>query len=801
MKKLVSVLLCAVMLSGALSVCASALDTTQHLPFMDDKTYSAGDVNDDGSVNALDAHALKSSVAGLGTGINTDAADLNADGSANSRDNLILKAVFVEAASIDNYVSDAPIYKLTIAENPISDYAIVVPEGTNRLDDNVYVAAEILQTYIAAGSGFKPSIVNGESKAAHAIYFHAIEPASAESEEMGLGLEDYIYRVTDGDLHVYGTLRGNMYAAYEICEKFLGFRFYDNRYTYSYRMRTSDIPEGLYEYHKVPLEFRYTGSPVDDQAAIYQVYFAQRQNGTQIYAAGDKRCGYLTGPRFINAHSFGVYRTMMAGSYPEDDSLTLREKLTQKYLDGQKKINAEQTFYHWQPCASSDEQYYEMYNGMLEVLEMIQGWGTNKYYEDIQDLGIYSMSFSINDNGDYCRCRFCLPKVNGGSVRISGDVDEKLKNYSGEYTVGANNRVTFKKEGYSGLYMDLAVRAATEITTEYHGYEFDFGEEGIPPLDEGIRKVYPGIKLYLIIYDFTIPESIKPVSNIILMYCGHGCNNHILGTGDCGDGTTVLGGSNKINEVSMPAWAEYCHEAGGSIWYWSYGVNYSYYLGPCPNILDFYYNMKYIYDVCGFDGVYYESCGGPHNNFEDMKSYLAAQVMWDPGMSYERFTEITKEYMKMYYGKGYEQIYEYMLLQTAAGDATGWCFVNNHDRPGDMYSYAYLREHYEEMRNYILTAIDMAGDDYHRTNCERLLLSCEFMGLVSVYTDMYTNGTEAQRAEYTARYTWLWNYLNDNDIPIFPDPEIYSLPDEIDLSVNPMTQFYEFGAWRAGVTP
>ncbi len=801
MKKIISLLICAAMLAGALSVGISALDETDHLPFVDDETYEAGDVNDDGALNALDAHALKAFVAGYDVYVNADAADLNADNCANARDGLIFKAVLAEAADIADYVSDTPIYKMTIGGNPISSYDIVVPVGTSADNDNVYVAAEILQTYVKEATGYAISIVHGESTKAHGIVFHAVKPASAESEAMGLGLEDYIYEVKDGNLDVYGTLRGNMYAAYELCEKFLGFRFYDNRHTYSYRMRVSDIPEGLHEYHKVPMEFRFTGTPIAEQGQVFQIYFASRQNGTQIYAFGSGKYGYLTGPRFINAHSFGVYRRMMAGTLPEDDGRPINKLLDAKYADGGNKIDDRKVFYEWQPCASDNTAYYEMFNGMLETMCMMMAWGGNDWYPEIRDLGIYFMSFSINDNGSYCTCTTCTSKVNGATMSVRRTTLEQLEYYTGDYTLSEDGKkVTFKKEGYSGLYMDLAVRAAKEVTTEYHGYDYDFNDT-FPPLDERIQNVYPGMKLYLIIYDFTIPESVKPVDNIVLMYCGHGCNNHILGTGDCGDGTTVLGGSNKINEISMPAWSKYCHDAGGKIYYWSYGVNYMYYLAPCPNILDFYYDMKYIYDVCHFDGVYYESCGGPHNNFEDMKAYIASRMMWEPDTDYDGFTAMVKEYMKMYYGKGYEHVYEYMLLQTAAGDATGWCFINNHDRPGDMYSYDYLREHYEEMRDHLLAATDMAGDDYHRTNCERVMLACEFMGLTATYNNNYVNGTASQRAEYEARYNRLWNYLNDNDIVISGEPDIYSLPDEIDLSENPITQFYGQNAWRPGVNP
>ena len=64
---------------------------------------------------------------------------------------------------------------------------------------------------------------------------------------------------------------------------------------------------------------------------------------------------------------------------------------------------------------------------------------------------------------------------------------------------------------------------------------------------------------------------------------------------------------------------------------------------------------------------------------------------------------------------------------------------------------------------------------------------------------MYTNGTAESRATYEERYSALWNYLDLTGYAIFSD-ETYTLPEEIDFTVNPMTQFYAFGS-RRGITP
>ena len=65
---------------------------------------------------------------------------------------------------------------------------------------------------------------------------------------------------------------------------------------------------------------------------------------------------------------------------------------------------------------------------------------------------------------------------------------------------------------------------------------------------------------------------------------------------------------------------------------------------------------------------------------------------------------------------------------------------------------------------------------------------------------MYANGDETLRALYEQRYTDMYNGIKDRDMELFSSSQ-YSLPDEIDFNVNPMTQIYEYGSRREGVTP
>ena len=745
-KKTVSAALAVLTLLMTFSVCAQA---ARYKRFTDN-TFTLGDADGNGKLNGIDSYLAQCYVVGkegMSELVNTQAVDLAANGTVNGTDLYYLKCLLVGKLTAADLENGRQLYRMTVAGNDISTYEIVVCGGT--ANDNVYCAAELFNQYLYETAGIRLNIVFDSSDSDRVIRFNRLDPLCDEALELGLGNEGYIIDVENGNINITGTLRGTMYASYELIEKYMGVRFFDNDYVFLYKIRNSDIPEGTHIRKDVKLELRYCGGMLMCQSALWGSYYGNRLNGSQIYAGGNSYDGYQTGPHFINAHSFDYYWKMGTGIMPDESYGTLSERYAAKYESGEYKNQ-----FTWQPCASSEQQYEILYTGMIDVIEMITAWGSHHF---LPQYGGDSMSFSINDNSNYCSCRYCNKFANG-----------VLDKNTGEWIS--------PPEGHGGLYMNLANRAARDV-----------------------QEYMPGLKIYLILYDHTVPATVRPDKNLILMYCGHGCNNHILGSGDCGDNKTMLGGSNAKDEIALKEWADIAHAQGASLWFWSYGVNYHYYLGGgCPNIPEMYYEMKYIIEECGVDGFYFEGCDYS-NNFEKLKSYISAKLMWEPDMTYDEFVAYIKEYLYMYYGDGYEQLWQYILMQTEAGDRRP-CFINNYDRPGDQMDYAYLAEHYEEMHGLLQTAYELAGTDWQRTHVKYLMLSCEFMGLSSVYDDWYVNGDADSRALYTERYTWFYNFVKESGVVIASNGS-YKVPATLDLSVNPMIQFYEFGSNRPGVTP
>ena len=742
MKKLLAAFLTVTMLLGALSSMAGAVYFELEQDFFYDETYLLGDVNSDGNVDGKDALSLKANVAGLdGYPLDMEAADFDADREASAKDSYSLKLILSGSKTAADFETvngrQVQVYKLTIAENPISDYCIVLPTDATE-EDNIYFAYLNLFKYVRKATGVELPLAWGTPTTEKAIYFNNVKLDSELGQH--LGVEGYRYDVTDGNLNIYGTYRGNMYAVFEILEDYLGFRFFAPNETFLYKARIVDIPEGVSSEVIPDINFRYARHTFGRGFAKGH-FFANRLNGSGISGYDEKFYGTKIGPLYSNAHSFLEYWQMGTGDWP-DSSIKdgMSEYIYSSDLYSAKFNSGEQKdAYGWQPCATSDKEYATLFEGMIDCNRMVMSWGRPTFIAEGQTL----FSFSIADNQNYCTCRNC----------------NKIK----------------REEGFSGLYLSLYNRAT-----------------------EDAQAYYPGVHLYGIVYAKDYPKTIKPHSNFVILYCGIGCNNHLLGIEDCYEKGGQLNNSSNADDLeALPFWGNLCKETGAQLWFWVYPVTYHYYLVGCPNVTAYYYNLKWLHEEANVTGFFYEG-GGTTYNFETLKEYMAVKFMWKPDMTFEEWEDLLLEYLYMNYGNGYEELWEYIRMQTEAGDQCGTCFINNFDRPGDMYSYEYIAENYEYMRGLLVTAYDKAITDDQRGRIETLIVCCDFLGLSSLHTDWYVEGNNAEL--YKSRYTWMYNYIDNHNMRIFSS-DVYSFPETIDFETNPMIQFYEHGSRRNGVYP
>ncbi|MBQ3527921.1 MAG: DUF4838 domain-containing protein [Clostridia bacterium] len=677
MKKILSAVLALVML---FALCSNSLAAD----LKKDNSYTVGDVDFDGSVNGKDSNLLKSVVSGREiAGLSFDGADITADSSIDAKDSYSLKLIISGAASADEYGEGKSLYKLTVSGNDISEYCIVVPENATR-EDNAHYAAEMMQKYVEKATGVYLDICYGEGAKTkeYAVVYHMVDEASDLGAE--LGYDGYKYDITDGDVNIYGTMRGNMYCTYELIER-MGFVFYSDDTIFLHERRAVAFDEGEGETYAPSLSFRMvSGIGGEDH------FYPQKLNGSQTYANEDNtRFGPLTGPRFINAHSFGYYWRMATGIYTDDDHLY------ECWKTGEQKQESDYgSTPPWQPCATSNTDYETLMLGLDRTITMIEKRG-QKFTANIS-----AMSFSICDNlGGFCACRNCRK-------------------------IAVN-----QKEGYSGLYISLTNRAAKDI--------------------KDIYPEYPTLKLMSIIYEHTVPATILPEENVIVVFCGQGCNNHTLGSDGCGDNASLANKwHNSTDSEAIRAWAENCHKTGAEFWYWYYPISYMYYVAPTPNVLKLYGDLNYIINECGADGIYFE-CGSGIA-FEELKAHLACEFMYRPHMTYEEYLGHVKEFLYAKYGKGYEYVYEYLLMHCESSEDES-CYLNNFSYPDKMYDHEYVAEHYREMRALLERALEMTADADEMRYIKNLIVTCDFVGLSALHESWYVNGENPEEYELLYR--------------------------------------------------
>ncbi len=784
MKKLLSALLCVIMIASSV-VSVSALKNHFDDPEMViGNDYAVGDANGDGTINAFDAIELRKYCANFNYSC-TIGADVDGNGKINAKDLLVFKKCIAGMDSFDNYGSDATIDKLTIAGNSISDYSIVYHADAKYVE-NAHYAADTLRKFINIATDINLGKTTAQEKA-HKIEFVDVTTIPGLEEE--LEIENYKYEVVDGDLLIYGTRRGAMYAVYEILEEYLGYRFYNDTFTYQYAARSADIPEGTSVSVDPYLEFRIAkqGFWRNDQ----NHYFASRLNGSQ-HGDSSEALGTLTGPHWINAHSFGKYWQIASGTV----DVNVTEGYVSSYGDYRYKENAGVVHNesNWNPCFTSDDDYATLFRGLLESIRYCQSWG-HVFRKDTS-----LMSFSICDNRTVCSCVECKFIMSSGT---SGRGDSKYERLDC---------------GEIGLNLYIVNRACDDIKAYYEGrpageYSDGYSSSGQSGYGYGapIYDAYPNLRLYTIVYDHSLPnekllsgegyaanfgygyDAIAPRDNLCIMFCGNPCNNHYMGANDCNGNVNILGLNGEEDADAFAAWGDVTKATGTTMWFWYYPVNYNTYVTDSPNIFNIWYDFKYVVEECNVTGIYYEGASKGYL-FENLKSHLATRFMWsmtenEDGtisyMSYDEFIDEMQEYLQIHYGEGWEYVYEYICMQDEASninvvgcqdqyanpvyDENGEqkyavsCYINNCDYMGDMFSYDYIVENYEYMRNLILKAMALvpAEDKQMYQRYEFLLMNVETLGLSAVRKSWYlsADATAEQKATYMERYDWLFNFL------------------------------------------
>ncbi len=294
------------------------------------------------------------------------------------------------------------------------------------------------------------------------------------------------------------------------------------------------------------------------------------------------------------------------------------------------------------------------------------------------------------------------------------------------------------------------------------------------------------------------PVDIVPLPNVTVCYTWQGCNNHTACSDECT--YTSYNSNNQTERENFEAW----NAITDKMYVWMYPVNYTFYMAPSHEIFNLLDDVRYFADQ-GVFGLYFEDNYGDSEygdgySLEGLQAYMQSKVMWDPYMTEAEYVVLMKEYMALVYGPGYESIYECAQLDEAAKDANG-CYVNNHDRPYDMYNLDFLAEHFDEMVGLISEAYEAAETDAQRAAIDKYSAHILFMGLSATHEEIWENGDADSKAEYEEQYNLLWTIITEYDMKISAidtyNAKIPASAEDIDFSKSPAEAWYGTGTnWR-----
>ena len=166
-------------------------------------------------------------------------------------------------------------------------------------------------------------------------------------------------------------------------------------------------------------------------------------------------------------------------------------------------------------------------------------------------------------------------------------------------------------------------------------------EEGSPagPVIRFVNRVaalFPDKTISTLAYQYSrpAPHLTRPLPNVEIMLC-----------------TIELDRSRPI--AADPAGASFVGDIGDwarltdNIYLWDYTVNFSHFVSPFPNLRVLAPNIRF-FASHGVGKHFQQTNTGPGHEWSELKAYLLARLLWDPGTDPDR---VVDEFLDGYYGK------------------------------------------------------------------------------------------------------------------------------------------------------
>ncbi|MBE6558038.1 MAG: DUF4838 domain-containing protein [Ruminococcaceae bacterium] len=242
------------------------------------------------------------------------------------------------------------------------------------------------------------------------------------------------------------------------------------------------------------------------------------------------------------------------------------------------------------------------------------------------------------------------------------------------------------------------------------------------------------VKIITYSYQFThgVPGNGFTVSdNVIINFCfDDACYNHAFDDPGCAKNVPVV--------AELREWAKLCK--ADNLYVYEYAYNCGDATLPDPNILVMWDNFR-LYLECGVNGILSEGIQSKGGDFDYLRAYLRAKLVWNPHMTRDEYFTLLKQFMVDYYGDAAPLMIEYLKI---LGDGKrNYCT--------DMYTPMY-------------TFYCVEGGTEEKDISQDILLQCQALFDEALALETLTE-EQKNHVEYTAIHLFLvrWKYFPKDD--------------------------------------
>lgn len=242
-----------------------------------------------------------------------------------------------------------------------------------------------------------------------------------------------------------------------------------------------------------------------------------------------------------------------------------------------------------------------------------------------------------------------------------------------------------------------------------------------------IRDDYPDVSIETLAYQYTrkAPLITRPRDNVIVRLCSiECCFRHPLNDPDCE--------VNAAFKHDLIEWSKIAKR----LYIWDYVTDFCNYVPPFPNWNVLKDNLAFFADHNAV-GMYpegnYQSNSG---EFGELRAYLLARAMWEPYMSDEEYSALRDDFLRGYYGKGWESIAKFIdftLSQTTDRHMSIWI------SPLDLISREAYAENESEIDSWWDDALAQANE------AEKVRIDRSIMQWEAVKLYLHTNAEDGKK--------------------------------------------------------